>query len=444
MRHHRLALRPGLWGILILVSLLPLLGGCSDESLIASEATSDTFSRYVALGNSLTAGFQSNGIVASTQQDAYAALLADQMNTRFEIPRLRSPGCPPPVDNIILSALSNIGGDSSDPPCGLRGSPIPTSLNNVAVPGAKVIDALNNTADAASPNELTTFILGGRTQVEAATQVKPTFASVWLGNNDALGAALAGDTDRLTPTSTFESQITQVVDRLADAGAERGVLIGVANPVYVPNLSPGQAYAAAESQINQIGMSVAGQNPSLSWGGYSVASSCEASGAGTRVPFSYGIGTLFVNALQGNAVQLNCAPNSAPDPLLTPAEQNTISTRVQAYNSVLSSLANNRGWAYVDVNPVLAALYGANAGDMDPSNDLVPKFPNPPNLQNPAESPPTFGEYFSEDGVHPSSVTHRAVAHLVIQTLNAQYDDVSLEQISIPSEIASLLDSSQN
>lgn len=438
-----LPFRPGLLGILVLVGFLPLLTSCSDESLVASEATSDTFARYVALGNSITAGFQSNGIVDSTQQASYANLLAGRMNTRFEIPRLNAPGCPPPVDNIILSALDAIGGDASSR-CGLRSSPIPTALNNVAVPGAKVIDALNNGSEASSPNELTTFILGGRTQVEAATQVDPTFASVWLGNNDALRAALSGTPDRLTPIAAFESQITRVVDSLSNAGAERGVLIGVANPTYIPNLSPGQAYAQAESQINQIGNSVASQNPDLTWGGFSVEGSCSGSGATTRIPFQYGIGTLFTTALQGTAVQLDCGPSSAPAPLLTPAEQRTISSRVQAYNSALSALASDNGWAYVDVNPVLAALYGANAADADPNNDLVPKFPNPPNLQNPSESPPTFGPYFSEDGVHPSSPTHRVVAHLVIQQLNSRYEDVSLDQISIPDEIASLLETGQN
>ncbi len=433
-------IRPRWWGLLLLAGLFPLLSGCSDESLVASETTSDTFTRYVALGNSITAGFQSNGITAATQEDSYAVLLADRMNTRFEIPRLRSPGCPPPVDNIILSGL--FGGGSSS--CALRSSPIPTTLNNVAVPGAKVIDALNNQAEMSSPNQLTTFILGGRTQVEAATQVSPTFASVWLGNNDALGAALTGNTDLLTPTSAFESQITRVVDSLSQAGAERGVLIGVANPLYVPNLSPGRAYAAAEAQINQFGTSIANQSDNLTWGGYTVAASCSNAGARTRIPLNYGIGTLFVQALQGASVTLDCAPDAAPDPLLTPAEQNTIDARVQSYNTILSELASAQGWAYVDVNPALAALYTANANDGDPSNDLVPKFPNPPNLQNPAESPPTFGQYFSEDGVHPSSPTHRVVAHLVIQRLNAQYDDVSMEQVSIPDEIDSLLSSVQN
>lgn len=426
--------RRSIWSSLLLLGLALGCTGCADESLMGPDATNDTFTRYVALGNSITAGFQSGGIAATTQEEAYPVLLAEQMNTRFEIPRLRAPGCPPPVDNIFAAALT---GPSID--CGLRSSPTPTVLNNVAVPGAEVIDALTNDIDrGANPGFLTTFILGGRTQVQAAAQVNPTFASVWLGNNDALRAALAGGTGSLTPASAFESRITQVVDSLVSAGADRGVLVGVANPNFIPALSPGQAYAAAEPALNQFGQRLAGSN----WGGYSVAGSCEpgGSGASTRVPFLYGFGTLFRRALQGQSVQLVCDPNAAPPPLLTPAEQATVSARVQAYNATLSSLADENGWAYVPVNPFLQALYAANAGDGNPANDLVPKFPRPPSSAPPADdAPPTFGRYYSEDGIHPSSTTHRVVTFAVIQALNQQYDDVQLEQISIPDEAAALL-----
>jgi lysophospholipase L1-like esterase len=342
------------------------------------------------------------------------------------------------VENIILASLDDSGGD---PPCGFRSSPSPTVVNNLAVPSARVIDALTNTDEASSPNPLTTFILGGRTQVGAATELRPTFASVWLGNNDALGPALQGlpNDGLLTDVSTFESRITQVVDSLTAAGAERGVLISVADPRFVPNFSTGQAYAAAESQINQTGSTLSPQ-----WGSFSVDASCNGAGAQTRVPLQYGFQTLFQQALSGADVQLNCDPNTAPDPLLTPSEQNTISARVDAYNSVLSSLARDNDWAYLDINPVLQALYAANAMDADPSNDLVPKFPNFPDLQDPPSSPPTFGTYFSEDGIHPSSVTHRGVAFLVIEQLNARYDDVSLDQVSISDdELRSLLNSVQ-
>jgi lysophospholipase L1-like esterase len=314
-------------------------------------------------------------------------------------------------------------------------------VNNVAVPNAKVIDVLTNTNEASSPNPLTTFFLGGRTQVEAASQVRPTFASVWIGNNDALVPARQGlqsgsEFDDLTDAATFETRITRVVDSLIAAGAERGILISVAKPQFVPHFSTGEAYSNNESTINDVGDDI-----SNSWGDFTVESSCTGSAANTRIPFQYGFGTLFQNALGGASVQLDCDPSAAPDELLTPSEQNTISNRVDDYNSALSSLASDKDWAYLDINPVLQALYAENAMDADPDNDLVPKFPNKPDVQNPSNSPPTFGKYFSEDGIHPSSLTHQGVAFLVIQKLNARYEDVNLEQVSIPQELQSVIES---
>jgi hypothetical protein len=180
------------------------------------------------------------------------------MGTSFSIPELSAPGCPPPVQNILTGARpSGTTGET----CNLRSRPLPLSVNNVAVPGAKVIDALSNDDEASSANALTQFLLGGRTQVNAAADADPTFASVWLGNNDVLGAAIAGNTDLITPQETFEAQYTNVLDSLEAAGAEGGVLASVTNVTFVPQLITGDAFAAAESQINQFGQSTAAQNP---------------------------------------------------------------------------------------------------------------------------------------------------------------------------------------
>src|SRR5438045_9237811 len=44
------------------------------------------FDRYVSMGNSITAGFQSGGINDSTQQQSYAVLLAHAMRSPFFVP----------------------------------------------------------------------------------------------------------------------------------------------------------------------------------------------------------------------------------------------------------------------------------------------------------------------------------------------------------------------
>ncbi len=308
----------------------------------------------------------------------------------------------------------------------------------MAVPGAWVQDALTNDAsDGANPNALTSFILGGRTQVEAAAEIAPTFATVWLGNNDVLRAALAGDPSISTDPSTFSSRYTGVLDSLEAAGADAGALAGVADVTLIPNLSPGAAYFAADQS---------GQLPSS----FNVANTCAPSDQGgvgdqMRVPFRYGIGVFLQLASTGQSVELDCTDNRslgeifdvstleqlgaadiASNSLLTPAETQTLADRTQTYNSVLQQEAEDRGWAYVNVNAALGALYAAGTDTpTDPSDDLVPKFPNLDSDQ------PTFGTFFSEDGVHPSSATHQVVTNLFVDAINAEYD-TSLEPIEAP------------
>ena len=80
------------------------LAACGDDPEVFQpqpNANGAMFERYVALGNSLTAGYQSGGITDSTQRESYAYLLATQsMDTRFAYPAVAAPGCPPPVVNF--------------------------------------------------------------------------------------------------------------------------------------------------------------------------------------------------------------------------------------------------------------------------------------------------------------------------------------------------------
>src|SRR5215213_6633358 len=68
----------------------------------------EIFRSYVAMGNSITAGFQSGGINDSTQRQSFARLLATQMGTSYRYAALALPGCPPPVENFMTQA--RVGG----------------------------------------------------------------------------------------------------------------------------------------------------------------------------------------------------------------------------------------------------------------------------------------------------------------------------------------------
>ncbi|MFB6271436.1 MAG: SGNH/GDSL hydrolase family protein [Salinibacter sp.] len=429
--------------LLLIVLTLPWLSGCNDETLMAPEIKNDLFKSYVALGNSITAGFQADGINQTLQQQSYAVRLASQMSTPFGVPALQPPGCPPPLTQIFPPART------ASVDCALRATPTPLRVNNVAVPGAWVQDALTNSLPAgAHPNALTSFILGGRTQVQAAMELNPTFATVWLGNNDVLRAALIGNPALSTSPSTFSSRYTSVLDSLEAAGVQGGAIASVANVTRIPNLSPGQAYAAAETRINQIGQQRAANddNPNTNWGNYSVASNCASGPSGTqsRISFRYGFEGLFTLALAGQNVELDCTDNRTlaeiygqstldqlgigdvgPLSVLLASETQQLVGRLKTYNNFLATEADNRGWAFVDVNKTFAALYAAGSNTPDPADDLVPKFPRL------GSDTPTFGKFFSEDGVHPSAETHRVVTNLFIEQINAKYG-TSLQTIQAP------------
>ena len=105
------------------------------------------FERYVSLGNSITAGFQSNGINEITQPQSYAVLLARAMHSPFFSPLLAFPGCPAPYDSLwsrFGAPVPHRVNPQLPSGCALRKNQAvtPPFISNVAVPGARVIMSL--------------------------------------------------------------------------------------------------------------------------------------------------------------------------------------------------------------------------------------------------------------------------------------------------------------
>ena len=153
------------------------------------------------------------------------------------VPLMARPGCRPPYTNIYARTRVTLPGQpaSTDTTCALRALQAvpPPYINNTAVPSAEVLDGTTNFGTGTNANVLTSFFLGTLTQTQMMMKVDPTFVTVWLGNNDVLGAATsstnAGDSTRITDTLTFASEYRAVLDSIGRTSAQGGVLIGVAN-----------------------------------------------------------------------------------------------------------------------------------------------------------------------------------------------------------------------
>src|SRR5881396_3584227 len=262
-----------------------LAAACHQDKLLTPPVPGYTggemFVRYVSLGNSLTAGFQSGGINDSTQRQAYPVLVDSVMGgDPFYYPSLTMPGCPPPFTNVFTQ--TRVG----TTPCLFRSPAIPPYLSNVAVPGAGVLDPLENgPAPGTSSNPLTLLFLGGRTQLGAMMDARPTFVSVWIGNNDVLGAAMdpanAGDSTLITPVAAFQADYANIVDSINAAGA-KAILIGVANVTVIPFFSAGQTYFALKNQVSSP------FPPTFTVGPNCAPSALGGKGDSVLVPFPFG------------------------------------------------------------------------------------------------------------------------------------------------------------
>jgi len=381
---------------------------CQSDDLFTTTpppyAGSGMFARYVSFGNSITAGIQSFGLSDSTQVVAYPVLLARAMGTPFNYPSLNNPGCPPPITNIFTNPPTRVGG-LPDTFCALRKN-VPTLLNNVAFPGASVLELLNTNYGPPQPPAAATdayklFLLGGRTELQRAREVLPTFVTVWIGNNDVLGAILdtgdAGQAADITPPATFATQYNALMDSIDSFGSvQGGALLGVVQATGAPYVSRGGAYAAASLAI-----------PTMT-----VLPNCLAFQALTatdtafvEVPFHYGA-PIVAKAAAGIPDTLDCSNYHV---ISVPEAVNMISTVAQ-YNATIQAAATARNWLFVDPNPLLRTL--AQAGAIRP----FPAFPPDPN-----STTAPFGTAVSRDGVHPSTSTQKLVAQSLQQAINAFY-----------------------
>jgi len=395
-----------------LLVALPVLAGCrTDEKIHAPAVTDALFQRYVSMGNSITAGFQSAGISDSTQQRSYAQLLAAAMGTSFVYPQLNGRGCPPPFTNNVTQA--RVGGGTSTT-CDLRvPQPATGILNSVAVPGARVEELLNNFGTPASAsNALTTFFLGGRTQVERMQQAHPTFVTVWIGNNDVLGSLTSstnpGNPALITPLANFTAQYDSVLDAIEATGA-KAALLSVADVTVIPYASRAAIWYCLKN--GGCPPPLPAQDPLLAGiPTFSVNANCAPNGGlSILVPWTIGL-TKVSTALSGTPASIDC---SVDNEVVTTAELTGLATAVAQFNAHIQAEAANRGMAYVDVNAPLAALVGTG---------VIPPFPQVwTTLRPPPASPVdsiTFGPMFSLDGVHPSSLAHQLVADSVASAIN--------------------------
>ncbi len=226
------------------------------EPPVTGSAGDLDLSKYVAVGNSLTAGFADAALSPAGQASSFATLLAGQLAIAgggdFVNPDISSGNGfgglngQTPVGRSFIdlqAAVAALDGTGSFADViqftegilltesGNKGA----ALNNFGVPGARVIDlSLAGYGDATFGNPFfASFATSGTTTILAdAVSAEGTFITLWIGSNDVLGYASDGGNDTpnatgsnvITPTADFQTALTTVLTTLTANDAQVALL----------------------------------------------------------------------------------------------------------------------------------------------------------------------------------------------------------------------------
>ena len=262
--------------ILVLAGIVVFLYACEDYEKLTEpiDTGSANFSKFVVIGNSLTAGYQSASLYKSSQEYSYGKLIANAVGiTSFEQPLVSDPGTGGRLEVESLEPFTLY----TDPNVGIPlNYSYPAPYNNLGVPGAFLYDVLNatNANDcftaifAGIPNPMFDLVLRNNflqdtigfsgTQFAQAASLKPTMLTLWIGNNDVLGFATSGGASPTEPTDV--GTFTFLYNATGDALTSLGTDVVVAN---IPDVSaipffttvgPQMAFNVPWSQLAQLGV----------------------------------------------------------------------------------------------------------------------------------------------------------------------------------------------
>lgn len=416
--------------ILFSLLLVVFLFGCEDRSDLTGPSAPSTgdanFSKFVSIGNSLTAGYQSSALYESAQNYSFGKMIADQVGTAYVQPIISDPGIGGRIDAASIDPFAT----KTNPADAGK----PTNLtyqgiyNNLGIPGALLPDLLLATSTETALDNSNVFfdiILRGQgTVLDQARAAKPTIATLWIGNNDILGYATSGGLLPHTPEETFAGLYDQLCGALA-LDKIPVVLANIPNVKAIPfftTVAPGVGLAIQAAQAaNPDIVGLVYQTTEAPFIGVAPVQSLLTNGV--LITLKGSTAAAFIGDTEGQYYSVTGTPipdnvNTAfpfgltpenPFPngfVVDPAEQTIIENVTAAFNSTISNVAAKYGFHLVDVNSLFdeIAENGIVADGVELKTDFV------------------TGGLFSLDGVHPTNQGYAIVANEFIKVINSKFN----------------------
>ena len=382
------------------------------------------FTKYIAIGNSLSAGYADNGLYRAGQQVAYPNLIAQQMKKvgggSFESPffpedkangsgymRLRSITNGMPEFDDVQSDLAY----RSMAPLLLEKHT--DSINNLGVPGMRMDMAFYPGVGSAAGNMyferlLPESLTATTTYFAYSTSQNHSFFSFSLGNNDILGyatngAVTEGPTTVLTDIEVFETGLNNYIHTLTESG-QKGVIATIPDVTSTPYFT---------TVTKALLLSNVKEATGLDFGEVYIETK---EGVRPALPDDLFVLELATNGLFGVDGYGLLPINPIEDKyILDSKEIKTVSERTAAFNDFIRGLAQVKGLAVADVHQFLNRVkIGITVEGVKVNADYI------------------TGKAFSLDGIHLTPIGNALMANLFIQAINDKYNTeippVAMEQ----------------
>lgn len=429
-----------------------LLTGCDpeiDDAITYSKGDLN-LDKYVAVGNSLTAGYMDGGLYREGQASSYPSILARQFRqagggdfTQPLFPEdqengsgyLRLSGFSTTGTPVLTPVTDKLAIRSQNP---ILYTKYTEEINNLGVPGIRMSDIQIPGYGSTQGNPYFERITTNPTQTYLARAIasNPTFFSCWLGNNDILGYATAGAfTNDITAPETFTTNNTAIINALTANGA-KGIVATIPDVTGIPFFTT--VGPTIKSLLNTAGVPgmVALTRKGSTRIPFTTSQIKDATGGTILFPLTssaylpllgqrtgkywrdlarqaapgnptLALSNILVNH-QVDTTQMFGVSLGNPWPsalLLDPAEQKDVNDATLSFNAVLKAKAEEKGLAIFDAYTYFNSIQGGFS-------------------QNGVAYSPAFitGNLFSLDGVHLTPRGYAIVANEMIKAINAKYN----------------------
>ncbi len=414
-------------GIYVSLSALLLASSCKPElSDYEPKAGQADFTQYIAIGNSLTAGYADGGLYLEGQQVAYPNLLAEQLRTvgagEFRSPlfsedqkngsgylQLKALQEGQPVLEPVTTELAIRGMSPNNTPLYTK---FTGEIENYGVPGMRMDMAFAPGIGTQVGNPFFERILADDapqtlTYQEYVSEKEHTFFSFWLGNNDILGYAMNGGeevegdpTKTLTETATFTGLLNNFINALT-AEDQKGVIATIPDVTAIPYFTTvtrsaliSAASASAGQEIENIYITTGSGEPRAATDNDLFVLPFSSSGllgsSDEQNPLPYGLHPM--RPVESKYV-------------LDSQEVKVVQTRVQEFNNAIKQIAETKSLAVADAFTYLNKVKspGINYNGIGVNASFI------------------TGNAFSLDGIHLTPMGNALMANLFIEAINTTY-----------------------